>query len=348
MMHGAVKESAAAHRTIGADRLSDNDQGYGFLFAAVKAELEKPDLMFANLETPIAPKADQGSRSFVFNAPVATASALKHAGIDVVSVANNHSYDQGPKGFIETLEHLDEVGLPYVGGGRVPDEFGERTCNLKGISIAMMGWAQFFNSPPGNESIRAALFETNRAEAVVRSAARRADVVVVSLHWGQEYRMTPRPEEVALAHRLAEAGATVILGHHPHVLEPVEIYHRRDGSRSLIAYSLGNFISNQSRTYQFDSMPEKEGAPRDGALLRVTITKEVDLHGIAQVAIQGADYIPLWTENSQGTLQVVSIDAALAQLQSQPILNKNKQSLYLGREAVIAKTLGADVIQGKQ
>ncbi|HET6923737.1 MAG TPA: CapA family protein, partial [Anaeromyxobacteraceae bacterium] len=102
LMHGAVKESAALHRDPG----GGDEEGYGWLYAEVADLLSAPDVTFANLESPIAPASDRGSRSYVFNAPPAAARALRAAGVDLVSVANNHAFDQGRQGFLETLRRL--------------------------------------------------------------------------------------------------------------------------------------------------------------------------------------------------------------------------------------------------
>ena len=106
LMHGAVKNSAAA-RVEG-----DAAGGYAWLYAALKDELSAPDVMFANLETPIAPDAGKGTRQFVFNAPLDAVRALQVSGVDLVSVANNHAFDQGRPGFLETMRRLDELGMP--------------------------------------------------------------------------------------------------------------------------------------------------------------------------------------------------------------------------------------------
>ena len=121
--------------------------------------------------------------------------------------------------------------------------------------------------------------------------------MVVSLHWGVEYDAQPRAEDVALAHALVEAGALVVLGHHPHVLQPIELHRRPDGRVGVIAYSLGNFVSNQSRNYVHGVTPEKVAATRDGALLRVGLARRDYGRGVVRVEVDGADFVPLWTEN---------------------------------------------------
>ena len=102
----------------------------------------------------------------------------------------------------------------------------------------------------------------------VKTARAQCDFLVLSIHWGIEYATAPRPEDVETAHRLMDAGATVLVGHHPHVLQPVETYFTADGRNTVIFYSLGNFLSNQSRSYIDGLMPDKDGEPRESLLVR--------------------------------------------------------------------------------
>jgi poly-gamma-glutamate synthesis protein (capsule biosynthesis protein) len=375
LMHGAVKACAAAHRPA-PGALGAELEGYDWLYAQVGDLLAQPDLTFANLETPIAPGADKGSRSFVFNAPPAAARALRHAGIGLVSVANNHLFDQGRDGFLETLAQLDGAGLRYVGAGPSPAEAGPRRIEVNGLSLAFLAWSRFFNER-GNDCpvapgpcLRAALLDAQGAVAAVRAAAAQAEAVVVSLHWGEEYASQPREEDVALARRIADAGALVILGHHPHVLQPIELYRRADGQVALIAYSLGNFISNQSRRYVHGITPERAAAARDGALLRVELARRDYGRGVRRVELAAVDYLPLWTENDTADLdrrrdpkahpsiRVVSIDRSLAAVRAElasfpdpvPLAEqarwvelRRRERLYLARRAAIAAVLGEEL-----
>jgi len=325
LMHDAVKNSAAAHAQD-----ADN-AGYAWLYAGLKDQLSTPDVMFANLETPIAPDAGKGTREFVFNASQDAVRGLKTSGVDLVSVANNHAFDQGRAGFLETLQRLDEVGMPFVGGGPVPQEAGPRLLNVHGLTVAWLGFASFFNQPgqecPATESpcVRAGLAaDPEQACAAVREAAAQSDAVVVSIHWGREYQSQPDPAQVELGHKLAEAGALVVFGHHPHVLQPLELYTRADGQRSIIAYSLGNFVSNQSRKYVHGITPEKVGDTRDAALVQVRLSKRDYGQGVVRTEVAGLDYLPLWTENDtadvasggRASIRVVAIDRALAEVRA--------------------------------
>jgi poly-gamma-glutamate synthesis protein (capsule biosynthesis protein) len=133
----------------------------------------------------------------------------------------------------------------------------------------------------------------------VREARSQADLVVVSIHWGNEYQHQPTKRQRDIAHALVTAGGDVILGHHPHVLQPVELLDA-GGRKVLVAYSLGNFISNQDRMYRADLFPVTSGDNRDGAALKVRFEQRQDPEGRKTVTLVEAAIEPLWTENNWG------------------------------------------------
>jgi poly-gamma-glutamate synthesis protein (capsule biosynthesis protein) len=136
----------------------------------------------------------------------------------------------------------------------------------------------------------------------IKKARAQCDLLVVSIHWGIEYAPAPRPEDVETAHKMLEAGASVIVGHHPHVLEPVETYRTADGRNALIFYSLGNFLSNQSRTYVDGLMPDKEGDPRDEMIgLFSAVRKDYGPGGV-RVEVGHVGVLPVWGENNRNEL----------------------------------------------
>jgi poly-gamma-glutamate synthesis protein (capsule biosynthesis protein) len=369
LMHGAVKDAAADHRSPG------DEGGFGWLWAPIADLLAATDLTFANLETPVAPKTGTGGRSFVFNAPPAVVAALKASGVDLVSVANNHMFDQGRAGFEETLSHLDALGMPFVGAGEAGREAGPRVVEVNGLRVAFLGYSYGFNQsgndcPPRTaRCLRASVLDAEKAVSDVRAAASAADAVVVSVHWGVEYEGQPRAAQVELARRLADAGALAVIGHHPHVLQPVELYPRADGATALIAYSLGNFVSNQSRGYVHGVTPAGVGATRDGVLLRFELARRDYGRGVTRVELSGAEWLPLWTENDTAdparrrtgkrpAVQVVALDRALqgvrAELGALPdpvppeareryLELRRREELYLARRAAIAAVLGEDL-----
>jgi poly-gamma-glutamate synthesis protein (capsule biosynthesis protein) len=125
---------------------------------------------------------------------------------------------------------------------------------------------------------------------------------VVSIHWGIEYAPAPRPEDVDMTHKMLEAGASVVVGHHPHVLQPVETYRTQDGRNTVIFYSLGNFLSNQSRSYVDGLMPDKDGDPRDSMIgMFSAVRKDYGPAGI-RVELGHVGILPVWGENNRNEM----------------------------------------------
>jgi len=138
--------------------------------------------------------------------------------------------------------------------------------------------------------------------ATIKAARAQCDFLVVSIHWGIEYAPAPRPDDVELAHKMLDAGASVIVGHHPHVLQPVETYRTADGRNTVIFYSLGNFLSNQSRNYVDGLMPDKDGDPRDSMIgLFSAVRQDYGPAGI-RVELGHVGILPVWGENNRNDL----------------------------------------------
>jgi poly-gamma-glutamate synthesis protein (capsule biosynthesis protein) len=156
----------------------------------------------------------------------------------------------------------------------------------------------------------------------VRAARSQADLVVVSLHWGNEYQHLPTKRQRDIAQALVAAGCDVLLGHHPHVLQPVE-WLAADGRKALVAYSLGNFISNQDRMYKADQFPVAGGDNRDGAALKLRFERWRDGQGQDHTRLAEAMVEPLWTENNWGTpaaqrqIRVIRVAAAEARVRAE-------------------------------
>ncbi len=252
-------------RSIGA-RLEAN--GANTAFAGVSEILAGADIAFANLETAIASGGAPEPKGYTFRAPPIAADALVAAGIDLVSLANNHALDYGPEALAETQSLLSERGIRSVGAG--PERaraHAPAVLAVNGLTIAVLGYVVVpiesggFNtrrweateSTPGVAWLEVAVM----AEEVERAAAD-ADLVVVMLHFGLEGQREPSAEQRAQARAAIDAGAAVVIGSHPHVLQEVEEY-----GEGLIAYSLGNFV--------FDGF---DAPANDSAILLVELTAE--------------------------------------------------------------------------
>lgn len=287
--------------------------GWTSTFSEIQQRIAGADLAFANLESPIAPDHHQGIHGEVFDAPASLGPALAEAGFDVLSMANNHVWDQGVAGMLETRDRVRAAGMDPIGVGSTCAEAARPVIReVRGIRVAFLAMVDLLNADlrttpdqpcvfvPGPRCTEdclpdrdALFFQTDLAQATapIRQARTQADLVVVSFHWQLEYRTAPLPAYRALAEALVAAGADVVLGHHPHVLQPVETI-EAGGRRGLVAWSLGNLISDMGRTYDPDSHPPRKGNTRDGALLEITATR----------AGTGFDLthrtIPLWTEHA--------------------------------------------------
>ncbi len=355
--HEAVRNAAAA---AGANGQATGTQGWGALFSDVSDVFQKADFGFVNLETPVAPAHSKGSKPFMFDAPIALLDALKASGIKIVSFANNHVMDQGWPGFAETRDHLREENILFAGSGDTAAQAWQPLIvEANGIKVGWLGMTRWLNGNrnpdkydqphvnffpyPGESGGAAPKDESGPDEAkvleAVKAARAQCDFLVVSIHWGVEYAPAPKPEDVNLAHKIMEAGASVIVGHHPHVLQPVETYRTHegpdgdDGRDTVIFYSLGNFLSNQSRTYIDGLMPDKNGDPRDSMIgLFSAVRRDYGPAGV-RVELGHVGILPVWGENNRNDLargraktqviRPVLIDREIPRLQAQlDALNK--------------------------
>ena len=305
--HEAVREAAKA--------AGDGEAGWAALFSDVSDVFEGADFGFVNLETPVAPKASKGTKPFMFDAPVELPEALKASGIKIVSFANNHVFDQGWAGFTESREHLKEIGLQFAGTwDNAATAWQPVITEANGIKVGWLGMTRWLNGnrnpdkddqphvnfyPYPGEAGGAPGADEATVLAAVKAARAQCDLLVVSMHWGIEYATAPRPEDVDLAHKMLDAGATVIVGAHPHVLQPIETYKTQDGRDTLIFYSLGNFLSNQSRSYVDGLNPDSNGDPRDEMIgLFAAVKRDYGPAGV-RVELGHVGMLPVWEENNR-------------------------------------------------
>jgi len=214
--------------------------GYDFPFRRVAAELITGDITIANLESPIALGGSEFTgKQFRFRAEPELAGALRKSGINLVTLANNHSMDFGGQALAETMENLESAGIAWIGAGENLAAARKMALyTIKGKKIAFLGYSltepvEFIagRGRPGT----APGFEKFFVEDIIR-ARQEADYVIVSFHWGTEGRSDIQPYQRTVAHKAINAGADVIIGHHPHVLRGIERY-----KTGIVFYSLGNF-----------------------------------------------------------------------------------------------------------
>lgn len=225
------------------------------------------DLAFVNLETSVSTRGEsEKNEGYGFRTDPKYLEVYTQAGIDIVSCANNHTRDFGMDALADTFTSLDEYGIRYVGAGMNKTEAEKlETFELNGITVGFTAINMINMNPTWYATDdRAGLncvdsWDCERQLELIRKYDEQCDVLFVSVHWGLEYYNTITEEQQEFAHKLCDSGADIILGHHPHVLQPIEAY-----NDSVIFYSLGNFLfykmdDDAGKTALFEIEIDKNG-----------------------------------------------------------------------------------------
>jgi poly-gamma-glutamate synthesis protein (capsule biosynthesis protein) len=216
-------------------RLARQRQDPAWPFRQLAPYLRGADIAFVNLESPFSDRGAPVEKGMIFKAEPAMIEGLVLAGIDVVSTANNHARDQGSYGVDYTVRWLGQHGIGAVGTGT------EVVLERHGVRFGFLAYT--YDQSNGNHADvddRITMVDIGRITEQVAALRFKADVVILSMHAGDEYRKQPNPQQMEFARAAIESGATVVAGHHPHVTQPVERY--RDG---VVFYSLGNLVFDQ-------------------------------------------------------------------------------------------------------
>jgi poly-gamma-glutamate synthesis protein (capsule biosynthesis protein) len=234
-------------------------------FEHVAPVLSDADITVANLEGTFTDRGTPADKKYVFRTPPRDAAGLALAGIDVVSLANNHALDYGLEGLRDTIATLDAEGIAHCGAGENDVEARRPAIlEVRGLRVAFLSYAatpDAVAAAPGVDGV--AWGDVDTISEDVRRAAEQADVVVVLLHAGNEYADEPSDTQRLLAQAAVEAGATLVLGHHPHVLQRWE-----SRGRSFVAYSLGNFVFDLDE----DDLAQLGPAPFQTVALKITVS----------------------------------------------------------------------------
>jgi len=214
---------------------------------------KKSDIVFANLEGPASDQGADQKNLYSFRMSPSVVPALRGAGIDVLSVANNHVGDWGRSAYADTLARLKENEISYTGGGNTKEEAETPVIIEKyGMKIGYLAFSDVGPNWMEAGVDKAGLLLTNnlRFDEIIFTASKQVDYLVVSFHFGDEYKEKHNARQEYLAHKAIDDGAKIVIGHHPHVVEDTEVYSRKSCTQSsctsFIAYSLGNFIFDQS------------------------------------------------------------------------------------------------------
>jgi poly-gamma-glutamate capsule biosynthesis protein CapA/YwtB (metallophosphatase superfamily) len=238
--------------------------GYDYPFASSSELFANADIVFGNLETPITEGDPVAMTSMRFRADPEAVPALKRAGFTILSIANNHTPDYGEQGVLDTVTHLKNAGIAFAGAGATAsDAYAPAYLFVEPYTFAFFAYNDSDVVPTtykaSEERAGTAFMDIPRMQKDVREAKETADFVIVSMHSGNEYEPTPNTRQTAFAHSAIDAGADVVIGHHPHVVQTMEVYKEK-----YIFYSLGNFI--------FDQMFSDE--TREGIVLGLTFGKD--------------------------------------------------------------------------
>lgn len=257
-----------------------NTYDYNDVFQYIKPYISEADVAIANLEVTLAGPPYKGYPQF--SSPAELAVACTNAGIDYFALANNHSADRGSSGIVRTIDKLDSLGIPHTGtylNKPARDTLVPLMIRKNGFSIALLNYTYSTNGIRVPQPLIVDSLNKNQIIAdIERSGKLKPDAIVLFLHWGTEYDTVPGQAQVELAEELLAAGADLIIGSHPHVIQKMIWTKNDQGKDGFFVYSLGNFVSNQRK-------PKTDG----GAMVRIELTRA---NGIT--TIENAGYYLTW------------------------------------------------------
>ncbi len=256
------------------------------VYREVKNYLSDVDLTIGNLETVTAGRSKSYSGYPFFNAPDDFIYALKDAGFNLLVTANNHAIDQGDKGVTRTIEQISKNGMSYSGTAiSQADKDSIRIFDFNGIKITILAYTENTNGiqiPNGKGYLINLINKESIANDIFKARNKGAEIVLVQFHYGEEYRREPNTYQKQTVDSTILSGADIIIGSHPHTIQPLKYFKTENAKldTGLIAYSMGNFISNQRWRYS-DA----------GVILSITFAKNISTDS---VYISDVEYLPTW------------------------------------------------------
>lgn len=278
---------------------TNNGYNYSSYFKHIKEYIDSADIAVVNLEVTLAGKPYTGYPSF--SAPEDFAEELKHVGFDVFLTANNHILDKGGKGLLRTLAQLDSMRVKHLGSYADINQKNLRYPMMlikNGIRIAMLNYTYDTNGRKAQAPNIVNYIEKDSISKDINLAKRmHADVIIANMHWGIEYKLAPNKEQKELAEFLIENGVHIIVGSHPHVVQPVDIRRENDTIKNIIVYSLGNLVSGM------------KAINTDGGMI-TTIDISKDENNL--VKIDNCDYSLVWVykpiEEGKMNMQLIPVN----------------------------------------
>jgi poly-gamma-glutamate capsule biosynthesis protein CapA/YwtB (metallophosphatase superfamily) len=267
-------------------RVSTDSFDFNPEFEAIKPYLQNSDFTFGNLEAVTAGRKKEYSGYPLFNVPDEFVSAVKFAGINLVTTSNNHALDMREYGLLRTIQTIKNNGLYYTGTYTSKrDRDSVRIFNIKGIKLAILAYSYGANGNyiPKGKPYLINLIDTVQIKSDIISARQHgAEAVLVYFHFGTEYKIFPNDYQKTIVCKTISYGADLIIGGHPHVIEPAEFFKTNNGKldTGFVAYSMGNFISNQRWRYS-DA----------GVILKIILKKSLNT---GSISISKVTFLPTW------------------------------------------------------
>ena len=283
----------------GAYDYTTNTYNFENSFKAIKDIIQEADIALANFQGTTAGNEVYSYQGYpLFNAPDEALDAIKNAGFDILATANNHSLDTRKAGIIRTIEQIKARGMEPIGTFKEKPETRVLIKEVKGIKLAFLAYTEMVN---GLESVLSTeeldtmvniINETKMKEDITYAKEQNADMIIAVLHWGDEYSRIQAQRQEILADMLFRSGVDIILGSHPHVIQPTQTL-EYEGKTKFIAYSMGNFISNQrvETLVPYGLTEHVSKYTEDGIIIDIEIEKKGDTK---EVTIKNINYIPLW------------------------------------------------------
>ena len=291
MFHPSQLEGAYDYKT--------NTYNFEPSFKAIKNIIREADIAIANFEGTTAGNEVYAYQGYpLFNAPDEALDAIKNAGFDILSTANNHSLDTRKAGIIRTIEQIKARGMEPIGTFTSKPETRVLIKDVKGIRFAFMAYTEMVNgletvlTPEDLDVMVNIIDEEKMKEDIIYAKDNNADVIIAYLHWGDEYSRIQAQRQEILADMLFRSGVDIILGSHPHVIQPTQTLDY-DGKTKFIAYSMGNFLSNQrvETLVPYGMSEQVSKYTEDGIIIDIEIEKK---GSTKEISIKNINYIPLW------------------------------------------------------
>lgn len=292
---------------------STKQYDFSYVYDDIKDYTSSADITIGSLETTFAGE-DRGYSNYpVFNSPDSLATGLKDIGVDVISLAGNHALDYGYSGICRTIDVLDNVGISHLGTYKSAEDQDKILIkDVKGVKIAFINYTYGTNGipVPSDKPYCLNLIDKDLISKQINQAKEQnVDMIVACMHWGTEYKTSANDEQKELADFLFKSGVDIILGNHPHVLEPMEkkTITLDDGSTKdvFVVYALGNFTADQ-----------RAEITRDSAILNLDITKDSD----GKILINKVSYVPIYMyKNSAAKVhkfKILDIEKSIANYDS--------------------------------